>query len=143
MLIKRISKKILYFLTIKEASDQVSLYWHQAFLMNYMLLRGNLTDAESAKAARQAMWQVIETTYRSSLLQLAQQIVGGTGPILRSLLKFRQGHEDELVQNTKKEQMFGWWADFQAYFEALAALYDQTCQAKLKALQQPPMLIDS
>ena len=110
--------------------------------MDYMLLRGYLADAESAKAARQAMWQVIETTHRSPLLQLAQQIVGRTHHILRSLLKFKRGHEDELVQN-KKEQMVSRWTDFQAYFEALVALYDQTYQAKLKALQQPPMLIDS
>lgn len=131
-LIKRISKKILYFLTVKEATDQVSLYWHQAFLIDTMLRQGHLEDEGSAQAARRAMWRVIKSTHRSPLWQLAQQIVHRSRHIVRSLLKFRRGQEDELVQ-ANKQQMRNSWQKFQTYFEALAPLYDQAYLAEVEA----------
>jgi len=131
--IKTLSKKILYFLTIKEAADQVSRYWHQAFLINYMFAAGHLSDKRSAKAARQAMWQVIEASQASPLLQLAQQVVSGTRHIMRSLFRLRRGQEDELIA-AKKSEMRGLWVNFADYFAALAALYDQAYPVKLQML---------
>ncbi len=131
-LIKRISKKILYFLTVKEATDQVSLYWHQAFLMDYMLQQGHLEDEQSAAAARQAMWRVIKNSHRSPIWQLAQQIVSSSRHVARSLLKFRRGHEDELVQ-ANKQRMRSSWQKFRGYFETLVPLYDQAYLAEVEA----------
>lgn len=133
--LKTLSKKILYFLTVKAAADQVSLYWHQAFLMNHMLTAGHLTDEQSAKAARQAMWQVLEASHTSPLLQLAQQIVSGTRHTLRSLLRLRRGQEDDMIA-AKKEQMRGIWASFSDYFAALAALYEQAYQVRRRQLAE-------
>ena len=123
-LIKRISRKILYFLTIKEASDMVSYYWHRAFLLDYALLSGHLRHLDSTVRAHQAINTVLKTITVSPLLQLAQQITAGTSHILRTLLQVRQGDEDDMVQ-AKKAQMDQSWSRFEAYFKEIAARYDQ------------------
>lgn len=73
-LLKRLSRKILYILTIKEATEKVSYYWQRAFLLDYMLTAGHLADAESARRARDAMERVLDST-PSPLTSLAEQIL--------------------------------------------------------------------
>jgi len=133
-LLKRLSRKLLYFLTIKEATDRVNLYWHRAFLMDYMLRANHLDTQTSAAIARQAMDEVIETTNTSPLLQLAQQVVTGTRHILRTLRRAWRGKEDEVIE-AKRAQMVQQWGNFEVYFKALAERYDQLYQ-KFKAQQE-------
>jgi hypothetical protein len=70
-LIKLVSRKLLYFLSVKQATDQISYYWHEAFLIDYMLAMGHLDRVETARAGRQAMRQVMHATTTSPLLQSA------------------------------------------------------------------------
>jgi len=123
-LLKRLSRKLLYFLTIKEATDKISYYWHQAFLVDYMLLVGHLENEESALIARQAMDQVLQTTVTSPLHQLARQVATGTRHILKTLRRAKQGTEDEMVAQ-KKSLMIEHWGDFETYFKLVAANYEQ------------------
>lgn len=129
-LIKRISRKLLYFLTIKEAADKVSLYWHRAFLIDYMLSVGDLEREESAQVARQALEQVLDKATTSPLTHLARQVTGGTRHILRTLRRARRGTEDEMIQQ-KKSQIAQHWADFEEYLKTLAADYDRVYQMML------------
>lgn len=124
-LLKRISRKIFYFLTIKEATDKVNFYWHQAFLIDHMLTVGHLANEETARTARQAMDEVLRETTTSPMLQLAQQVTAGTRHILKTLRRVRRGREDEVVEQ-KRSQMIQQWAKFDDYLAALAVLYDQT-----------------
>src|SRR5690606_23732013 len=89
-ILKSLSRKLLYVLSIKEASDRISHYWHQAFLMDYMLIAGHLGEVESAVAARQAMDLVLRRIQTSPLQQLASQVVVSSGQILRRLRRVRQ-----------------------------------------------------
>ena len=123
-LIKRISRKILYFLTVKEATDMVSYYWHQAFLFDMMLAKNQLAQEETALLARQAMDDVLQTVTISPLLQLAQQITGGTRHIFRTLRRARRGHEDAEIEAARSE-MKQTWTDFAEYFALLAEQYDR------------------
>lgn len=122
MLIVRLSRKILYFLTIKEATDQLSYYWHRAFLIDYMLLAGHLDNAESAQIARAAMDQVLAQTGTSPLTTLAQSMVRQAGRLWRSLLRARRGEEDELIHQ-KKTFLAGRWSNLEPYLEELAGRY--------------------
>lgn len=126
-LLKRLSRKLLYFLTVNEAADNVSYYWHRAFLVDYMLLAHHLDTPESAQIARQAMDEVLETTITSPLHQLAEQVVRHTRHILRTLWRARKGKEDEMLQQ-KKSIMLEHWRDFDIYFKELAVQYEQTYQ---------------
>jgi hypothetical protein len=123
-LLKRLSKKLLYFLTIKEATDQISLYWHQAFLVDYMLLVGHLNSVEAAQIARLALIETLGTITTSPLIQLAQQIVSSTHHIFRLLRRARKGSEDEALQKPKSE-MRQQWGNFAEYFTAVAHRYEE------------------
>ncbi len=135
ILLKKISQKILYFLTIKEAGDKVSHYWHQAFLIDYMLTQGHLADEESARAARLAMEQVLKNVTTSPLSQLANQIIQRSRHVALTLFKFRRGNEDEVMAQTQSD-MAASWANYEPYLKMVAALYDQTYQAQLLAQTQ-------
>lgn len=128
-LLKKISRKILYFLTVKEAIDQVSFYWHQAFLIDYMLRDGHLQSEESTVAARRAMWRILHNTHRSPLRHLAREIISTPGRMWRSLRRFRWGQEDEALAR-KKSLMSEHWGEFTDYFEKIATLYDQAYEAE-------------
>jgi hypothetical protein len=123
-LLKRISRKILYFLTIKEATDQLSYYWHRAFLLNYMLALGHLDNVESAETARQALDKVLDTPDTSPLHQFAQQIANSTRHVWRTLRGARRGQEDEEIAE-KKSRMARTWADFSDYLQEVAVRYEQ------------------
>lgn len=123
-LVKRLSRKLFYFLTIKEATDKVSYYWRQAFLIDYMLAKGHLDQPESAQTARLAMEQVMRTTSNSVLLPLAHYAVTHARQILRALWKARRGKADQEVEQ-RREEMEQRWRRFREYFESLAIVYDQ------------------
>ena len=133
-LVKRLSKKLLYFMTIKEATDKLSYYWHRAFLLDYMLLERHLDELASAQVARRALEQTLRTTTTSPLLQLAQQTARGTRHVLPSLRRARVGNEDEVIQQ-KKTLMAQAWENFGDYLEALAGRYDQAYAEALAASQ--------
>lgn len=131
-LIKSISRKILYFLTIKAASDQLSYYWHRAFLIDYMLLAGHLDDADSALLAGQAMEQVIATSTSSPVLKLAGEVMSSTGyvfGVLRNARRSQKEEENEMIQQ-QPSRITRRWNDFEAYFNTLAADYEEVYQQR-------------
>jgi hypothetical protein len=123
-LIKRPSKKILYFLTIKDATDGVSYYWTRAFLMDYALQLGHLENIEMAMRAKCAIDFVLNTTQVSPLLQLARQLVSNSRHIFRSLHLARRGVTDPVIDQ-KRRQMAEHWGDFSGYLRTLAVRYNE------------------
>lgn len=122
-LFKRISRKILYFLTIKDASDQLSFYWQRAFLIRHMLEVGHLTSPASARVARQAMDDVLQRS-SSPLQGLAQQVIAGSGHVIRTLLTARRNRENEVIRQTETRMRQN-WGGFAAYLTTLAVQYEQ------------------
>lgn len=125
LLLKRLYRTILYFLTIKDASDKLSLYWHRAFLIDFMVRRGDLDDEETAKVAALAMREVLDRHAASPMQQLAVQIIGSTNHALRSLWRWRRKQEDEDLTNARQE-MANTWERFAAYLEEVAEQYVHT-----------------
>lgn len=123
-LIKSISKKILYFLTIKDATDQLSFYWHQAFLFDYMLLAGHLDEVKSAEVAKQAMTQVLSNVTTSPVLKLARQTTNSLGNV-RNILRYARRSKEEKQAAQSALQIRGGWRDVEGYFNTLAEQYEQ------------------
>ncbi len=141
LLLKRLFRTILYFLTIKESSDLLSLYWHRAFLLDYMCKAGYLQDEETGIIAAEALRKILETITTSPLSQLAKQVIAMPHHILRSLRRVRRGKTDKDIENART-LMARTWENFSDYFVELAEQYDQTF-AKVKQVQemqrtQPP-----
>lgn len=138
ILLKRLSRKVLYFLTVKEASDQLSFYWHRAFLIDYVLLAGHLKDEESARLAREAMEQVLGETTTSPLSSLALAMVIGPRHLIRTLRRARRGEEDEQVQQ-KKRFLARRWSEFEGYLQELAGRYYQLYQQLRSRAETDPL----
>ena len=123
-LFKRLSKKVLYFLTIKEATDKLSHHWHRAFLIDYALQQGHLDAHENAQVARQAIEHALATATTSPLEQLAQRLIPHTSHITRSLRRARKGEEDAEMTE-KRDMMAKAWAGFAEYLADVAFRYDR------------------
>ncbi len=123
-LLKRLSRKILYFLTIREATEQLSVYWHRAFLLDHMackgLFQGRPKDLENARAALE---QTLEECETSPLMQLARTTVRGAHRVMRLLIRARRQGDDAQVRAQEKV-LENHWADVSVHFDAVAAAYD-------------------
>lgn len=122
-LVKRISRKVLYFLTVKAATDALSHYWHRAFLLDHALAAGHLENAASARIARRAMDGVLTKT-SGPLRQLARQLVTRVQDVPQLLRRAREGHEEEAMRQASgplEEQ----WEENAGYLKTVAARYDE------------------
>lgn len=125
LFLKRFYRTILYFLTIKDASDLLSYYWHRAFLLDYMMDKGYLDRPHQADRAAQALYDTLADTTTSPLRQLSGQIVEGTKHVWRSLRRvWRKGEEDEMLSETR-QQMENRWEAFAEYLIELAQRYEE------------------
>ena len=134
-LLGRISRKILYFLTIKEAADQLSYYWHRAFLLDYMLAASHLDEAAPPDVARQALARTLRETTTGPLNQLAAQVVGNTHHALRSLWRVFRRRRDSVLDD-HRATMGKRWDEYRDYWLKLIQRYETTYAAELAAFRQ-------
>ncbi len=133
--LKRLYRTILYFLTIKDASDSLSFYWHRAFLLNYATLQEHLDEPTLVPIAAETIQQILETTTTSPLTQLSRQVVGSVRHIFATLRRvLRRGEEDDVVAETR-DKMANLWADYDDYFAELATQYDALYDELLSSRQ--------
>jgi hypothetical protein len=82
--IKRLSRKIVYIFTIKEAAQQLSSYWHRAYLIDHVFRSGHLD--EHYEQVLQAFHQTMREADTDSLTGIARQVVASSRSFGRSLL---------------------------------------------------------
>jgi hypothetical protein len=141
LLLKRTYRTILYFLTVKEATDKLSYYWHRAYLLDKMVERGDLDNREEATLAAEALYQVLENVTTSPLTQLAQEVVANVHHILRSSWRWlRRKQEDEMMSRTRT-QMATAWRDLSGYFAQVGAQYEQQLDQLYIARLQKTMVV--
>lgn len=126
LLLKRIYRTILYFLTVKEASDKLSLYWHRAFLIDFMVRRGDLDNEKTAKVAALAMHDVLDRLTTSPLHALAKQVIGSMHHSLRTIWRWRRRHEKDADLQNAQQAMEISWERFTTYFEEVGQQYVST-----------------
>ena len=128
-LIRNLWRTIVYVLTVYDTSEKLSYYWHRAFLLDYMILSGDLDRPGHAPAAAEALHRVLETTQTSPLLNLAGEIVEQArkriGALARAIFR---GARREKTEETKRTAsvLAEHWAEFQDYLTDLAIQYDAT-----------------
>lgn len=122
-LLKRLSRKLLYFLTVKTATDRLSHYWYRAFLLDHMLAAGHLDDPATAGAGHRAMEQVLATT-RGPLPQVASQMVASSRNVWSALRLARRGKDSEEVREMRS-QMERQWSDIAGHLRLIAARFDE------------------
>lgn len=136
-LVKRLSKKLLYFLTVKDAADRVSYYWHRAFLIDYALLLGHLDDPQNTARVQCAIAVVIDISEYSPLMQVARQIVSTPGQVFRMLRRARRGEKDQELEARRKKLAEN-WVNFEGYLRTLAFRYDHVYETRCTPQPVPP-----
>ena len=131
-LAKRLSRKVLYFLTVKAATDGLSYYWHRALLLDHMLAAGHLDSAESARISRQAMDQVLVKT-AGPLRGLANQLVTRVQNVPQLLRRAREGDEKDAMEQAR-EPLEQQWGAVAGYLQTVAARYEEA-RRQLQARQ--------
>jgi hypothetical protein len=125
-LLKALSRKLLYFLTIKDANQQLGYYWLSAFLIDYMIARGHLDSVETAKVARAAMKQVLEGA-ATPMGQISSQVVHRASHVWRTVRRAKEGLKDEVLEAARQE-MAAHWHEYGEYLAAAAVRYDAAYQ---------------
>lgn len=126
--LRNLYRTVLYFLSVVDASNNLSHYWHRAFLLDYMIGRGHLDTADRAVIASLALHRVLETTETSPMVNLAQQVIETARHQIRGLMRtiFRFIRRKEETEDLKKKRqtIADQWAEFHDYLLALAGRYD-------------------
>jgi len=132
--IVRLSRKILYFLTIKKAVDALNYYWQRAFLLRYMTQQGYLAQ-DSAALAVTALENTLAVRGKSPLTTLAQQIVYSPLRVWRALWHARTHKTDPMLDETSTRLALG-WGGFNSFFVTLAQHYEQEYRRLRQTTQQ-------
>lgn len=130
-LILKLVRKLVYVLAAKEATEKLSHYWQQAFLIDHMVQAGHLEEGESARLAQQAMEQTL-ARLPSPLTSLAGQLVQRVW----SLRPFRRRSPEEGIAAAASEQrgfIERQWAAYEGFLAELAEQYDRAYEALRRA----------
>lgn len=128
--LRNLYRTVVYVLSVVDASQNLSYYWHRAFLLNYSIGRGHLDNVERAAIAAQAIQRVLETTQTSPMINLASQIIETARSQIRGLVRaiyrfVRRKEETQGVKNTRNV-IAAQWSEFRGYLLELAGRYDAT-----------------
>lgn len=126
--LRNLYRTVVYVLSVYDASENLSYYWHRAFLLNYMIGRGHLDNTDRARVASLALHRTLETTRTSPMLNLATELIEFARHRIRGLLRafyrfIRRQEETAEVKRTKAS-IASQWAEFRDYLLELAGRYD-------------------
>lgn len=128
--LRNLYRTVLYFLSVYDAGEKLSYYWHRAFLLNYMIGRGHLDNAAPATVAAQAMHRTLEATQTSPMLNLAEELVAfartRTRGLMRTIYRFIRREEETAEAKQTRAGIAARWAEFHDYLIDLADRYDAT-----------------
>jgi hypothetical protein len=133
--IKRLSRKILYFLTIREAALQLSSYWHRAYLVDHIIRSGHLE--ERPDLALSAFHQTMDQADTGSLIGIARQVMRSGRSLVRTLFRALRG----IGGRRSGEQgpvAPGQWQEIEQVLQITTAYYERLYQSI-----QPPHPVPS
>jgi hypothetical protein len=136
-IIRTIYRNIIFVLSVYDASVKLSYYWHRAFLLDYMIRRGDLDTPMKARLAGAAMQEAMGNMQLSPFINLAGQVIDQArqhiGALMKSVFRFIRRHE------ATKETERTWlgiaeqWAGFKDYLLDLAGRYDTAYETQAQA----------
>lgn len=145
-LLRSLYRTVVYVLSVVDASNNLSLYWHRAFLLDYLIGRGHLDSPDQATTASEALHRVLQSTETSPMVNLAQQLIETARHqirgLLRAIFRFVRRREETAEFKRRRQTIADQWAEFHDYLIALADRYDAAYKAVRRerelAAQQTP-----
>lgn len=126
--LRNLYRTVVYVLSVVDASNKLSLYWHRAFLLDYLIGRGHLDSLAQAAPAAEALHRVLNSTETSPMINLAQQIIETARHqirgLLRAIFRFVRRREETAEFKRRRQTIADQWAEFHDYLIELAGRYD-------------------
>ena len=124
-LLKRISRKILYFLTVNEACEQLSFYWHTAHLVDHVIAVGELSGTdEQARACARRVREVLAEVDTRPLVGLARTVIEETRRHVGRLFAARRTGAD-VATREEEAVVRRHWSDVAAHLARVVERYDE------------------
>jgi hypothetical protein len=89
-ILRRIWRKIIYILAIKDAATALTEYWHRAALIDHMVRAGHLEPGVDTTLAVEIYSGVLREIDPSPLIGLARQTIANVHHVLRLLIQARR-----------------------------------------------------
>lgn len=129
-LLLRLSRKIVYFLTVKKAIDALNYYWQRAYLLDYMVRQGYLAHQEQLIPATRALTLVLKEHSTSPLTSLAREVLQSPRRLVRGVQHVRHGQNDNEI-DALQQAMRASWDEYGDYFEKLRRHFDSAFELQL------------
>ncbi|MBN2371888.1 MAG: hypothetical protein JXO72_15510 [Vicinamibacteria bacterium] len=142
-IVKRLSRKIFYVLTIHEAAKSLSSYWHRAYLIDHLVRAGHLASARNIDVVLYSFDRTLALANTASLGRIDRQIIYCARHALRPLRRiFRRG-----TDITPPTAFLGdHWNTIASHLAKVAEQYDQIYSATVvsstgatPAVNEPPL----
>ncbi len=131
--LRNLYRTVVYVLSVVDASNKLSLYWHRAFLLDYAVGRGHLDNLDQAAVASEALHRVLQSTETSPMVNLAQQIIETARHqirgLMRAIYRFVRRREETAEFKRRRQTIAEQWAEFHDYLIDLAGRYDAAYEA--------------
>ena len=101
-IVMKIWRKLVYVLTIADATSLVSAYWHRAYLLDHVISAGHAGPEVDWRRSAEVLDKVLHETDTGPLMGLARQTVSGVHRALRLLILARRrgaAEETESLSN--------------------------------------------
>jgi hypothetical protein len=124
VVLKRIWRKLIYVFAIADAADQLSDYWHRAFLLDHVIRAGHAAPGVDVARTAATVDQVLEEVDTSGLRALARQVVAGVRHVPRLLRRARRGSAARETR-AQEEILRAHWGEVEASLREVALCYNR------------------
>lgn len=128
-IIRTIYRNIIFVLSVYDASVKLSYYWHRAFLLDYLIRRGDMDTPHQARLAGLAMREAMGNMQLSPFIKLATQVIDQARQHIWALMKstFQFLRRRKATKETERTWLgiSEQWAAFKDYLLDLAKRYDE------------------
>lgn len=122
--IKKLWRKLAYFLAVADAATQLSLYWHRAYLLDHLIRAGHADPTADVERAGATLERVLRESDTASLMGLARQLIGGGRRWLRLLVRARR-EGSASMHGRLEEFVAGHWEILEESLRPVAHRYNQ------------------
>ena len=136
--LRRMWRKVIYFLAMADSAIALSEYWHRAFLLDHMVRAGHLDPGADTELAASVFHEVLGEIDTSPLMGLARQTAANAHQVFRVLVRARRLGSAE-VSRSFGEVLGSHWKAAEASFAHAAATYNSRYSAAVAARTQAPV----
>ena len=93
--VKKLWRKLVYVLSVVDAVEQTSRYWHRAYLMDHVVRSGHLAPGRDVGWTAACFDAALDRVDTGAVRGVARQVVTSTGHVGRLLVRARRGTAEQ------------------------------------------------